>query len=65
MKKFICVALLIVAMASMLTACGKFTCDICQKEKSGKKHTEELLGEEIVYCDDCYKSLENIADAFR
>ena len=65
MKKLICVALLIIAMASMLTACGKFTCDICGKEKSGKKHTDELLGQEIVYCDDCHKGLSDLADAFK
>ena len=63
MKKLICVALLIIAMASMLTACGKFTCDMCGKEKSGKKHTDELLGQEIVYCDDCYNGLKDLADS--
>lgn len=63
MKRFISILLLVVVLATMLTACGKFTCDMCGEEKSGKKHEESMLGESIVICDDCYKALEDLAGA--
>jgi ribosome-binding protein aMBF1 (putative translation factor) len=52
-------------LASLLTACGKFECDFCGKEKSGKKHKEELMGKEVVICDECYKELEELADGLK
>ena len=64
MKKLICILLVVVMMATMLTACGKFKCDLCGEEKSGKKYTGEVLGEEVEYCKDCREDLEDIADAF-
>ena len=63
MKKLICVLMVVVIMATMLTACGKFTCDLCKEEKTGKKHETEVLGEEVVYCDDCYNSLKELGEA--
>lgn len=63
MKRLISILLLVVVLATMLTACGKFTCDMCGEEKSGKKHEESMLGESIVICDDCYKALEDLAGA--
>ena len=59
MKKFICSIIVVASLATMLLACGgeKFTCDLCQEEKSGKKHSEEAFGVKITYCDDCYKEL--------
>ena len=64
MKKIIVAILVVASLLATLTACGKFTCDICNEEKSGKKHEDEFLGEKIVVCDDCYEDLEDIADAF-
>ena len=64
MKKLICILLVVVMMATMLTACGKFKCDLCGEEKSGKKYTGEVLCEEVEYCKDCREDLEDIADAF-
>ena len=64
MKRLICVLMLVAIMATMLTACGKFKCDVCGEEKTGKKYERELLGEEIDICKDCYKELEELADAF-
>jgi len=64
MKKLICGLLLVVAMATMLTACGKFECDLCGKEKSGKKYESEVLGEEVIICKDCHEDLDNLAHAF-
>lgn len=63
MKRLISILLLVVVLATMLTACGKFTCDMCGEEKTGKKHEESMLGESIVICDDCYKALEDLAGA--
>ena len=54
-RKFLAVLLATVSILS-LTGCGKFTCDMCGEEKSGKKHEETLLGESITICDDCYKA---------
>lgn len=61
-RKFLAVLLATVSILS-LTGCGKFTCDMCGEEKSGKKHEETLLGESITICDDCYKALEEAADS--
>ena len=63
MKKLIGVIALAAIVVSMLAACGKFTCDICGEEKSGKKHEEEVFGMEVVYCDDCYDALNDLADS--
>ena len=61
MKRIICALLLVVVLATMLTACGKFECDMCGEEKSGKKYEEDFFGEEIVICKDCYEDLEELA----
>ena len=63
MKRVFGIVLLVALLVTMLVGCGKFKCDLCQKEKSGKKHNEEILGQEVVYCDDCYNGLKGIADA--
>ena len=62
MNKRIGIALLALAMAVLLTACGSFTCDICGKEKSGKRYKDEILGQEITYCKDCHENLEKLGD---
>ena len=63
MKKFFAIALLVIMMVSLLTACGKFECELCKEEKSGKKHKEEVLGQEVVICDECHDGLEALKDA--
>lgn len=60
MKKKILVALLSVVMAMSLMACGTFTCDLCGEEKSGKKHSSEILGQEITVCDDCVNGVTSM-----
>ena len=62
MKKLICVVLLIAMMATLLTACGVFECDICGESKFGAKHEETLFGETITYCQDCKEDLEELND---
>ena len=49
----------------MLTACGKFECEMCGKEKSGKKYKNEVLGEEVVMCEECYKELQALKDSLK
>ena len=62
MKRIIALVLVIASLAILLCACGKFECDLCGKEKSGKKYTDELLGEEITYCEDCKEDLEDLGN---
>lgn len=63
MKKRVVAILLTAVTLLSLTGCGKFSCDICGQEKSGKKHTETLFGQEYTICNDCYKVLENLEDS--
>ncbi len=60
MKRIISLAAMLITLAMLLCACGKFECDLCGEEKSGKKYTEELFGEKIVYCSDCKNELEDL-----
>lgn len=64
--RYLALALVVFTLAALLIGCAKpFTCDICREEKTGKKHTEKVLGQEIVYCDDCYKQLQKLGDLFQ
>ena len=51
--------LVIVALATLLTACGSFKCDLCGKESDGEKHEKD----DAVLCDDCYNSLNDLNNA--
>ncbi len=53
MKKFLSIMCVVVAMFA-LTACGKFTCDLCGEEKSGSGKKITIMGETGTLCDDCY-----------
>ena len=53
MKKFIAVVAVVIAMATLLTACGKFTCDVCEKESDCNKYKHEIAGEKVVLCESC------------
>ena len=61
MKKLIMLVAMVAVFSTLLCACGKFECDLCGKEKSGKKYKEELMGQEIIYCKDCHDELESLA----
>ena len=63
MKKLICLLLIVVVLATMLTACGSFTCDFCGEEGSGSGNTIKVLGEEGVLCDDCYDEWNSASSA--
>lgn len=63
MKKIIGIISLIALVAALLISCGgSFVCDMCEKERSGKKHTEEIFGEKLTICDECYASLKALGD---
>lgn len=51
-------------MLMSLTACGKFTCQLCGEEKSGRSYKETVLGEEIIICKDCHDDLEELREGF-
>lgn len=60
MKKMVRFAAMLMLLATLLCGCGKFTCDLCGEEKSGKKYTESIFGEEIEYCKECKEALESL-----
>lgn len=62
MKKILFTMLLVATLVLTLTSCGKFTCALCGEEKSGKRYTEEVLGQEVTYCKECHDSLEDLLD---
>lgn len=55
MKRILCLLLLAVMVATMLCACGKFTCSICKESKSGEQHNVKVNKRQLVLCEDCYK----------
>lgn len=63
MKQKISVMLLVMIATLSLTACGKFTCDLCGEEKSGKSYSMELLGEKVTICNDCYQGLKDFGNS--
>ena len=62
MKKIFAI-LLVVVLAMSMAACGKFTCDLCDEDKFGKKNTAEIFGQEIEYCNDCKEELEDFSNS--
>lgn len=67
MKKGMFLLLLVLVLALLgLSACGApFTCSFCEEEKTGKSYTEEFYGSELVICQDCYSTLETLADGLK
>ena len=68
MKKLVLLALTGIMAAGMLVSCGKFTCDLCEEDKVGKKYKEEVFGYEATICKDCHEAYaevkESLADLF-
>lgn len=62
MRKLLCILLIVVVLSSLLSGCniGYFTCDLCCEDTFGNMHREDVLGTEIVYCDECQKRLETL-----
>lgn len=63
MKKKITVLLLTMATVLSLTACGKFTCESCGEEKSGKSYKVSVLDQDMTVCGDCKKELDEAKNA--
>ena len=75
MKRFVCIALLMVMLITMLSACGVFKCDLCGKMIVGNKHdvrgkafsggtdalpeTAFLMNPFQEVCDDCVEYFED------
>ena len=66
MKKLIACLLLAALILTCFAACGKkdFTCDICGRTVREKPHKTEILGEEAVLCERCYKEIKEMRDGF-
>ena len=62
MKKVICGLVLAATLATALTGCGTFKCDFCNEEKSGKQYKDEILGQAVIYCKDCYEALKELGE---
>lgn len=60
MRKKISLLLTIVSLTFLLTACGKFTCELCGQEKSGKSYTAEFMGEKVTVCQDCHDEIKEL-----
>ena len=60
MKKILSLVAMLAILATMLCACGKFTCDFCEEEKTGKKYKVEFMGEEGVMCEECHEEYEEL-----
>ena len=65
-KRVMLIALAAVMLCMALAACSAepFKCGMCNKEKTGKQHKYEFIGQQMIICDDCYKSVKGIGDAF-
>lgn len=55
----ILIVLLVFAISLALSACGNktFKCGICNEEKTGKSYKSQVMGQEVIVCEDCYKEL--------
>ena len=62
-KKMIAVICLVIAMTTLLTACGKFKCDLCDKEFDRKEKSFYKTDEgKWNLCQDCYEKVEQLED---
>ena len=63
MKKIIALALVAVSLAATLASCGgKFVCDACGEEKTGKKSKVDFLGVSMTICSECKADYDEAMD---
>ena len=60
MKKIVSLIGILAVVASLLTTCGKFTCDGCGEEKTGSKKTLEAYGQKLTLCNECYGTIKSL-----
>ena len=60
MKRKISMLFVVVIAILTLTACGKFECDWCGKEKSGKAYTVSSWGEKSTICKECKNEMNEL-----
>ncbi len=65
MKRLIAMALLGATVLSFAACGGKFTCDECGEEKTGKKHTIEIAGEKGTMCAECYEENKELIEGLK
>jgi len=61
MKKIALTLAVLTLSTTLLAGCGKFTCALCNEEKSGKKYKSELA-EDAYICEDCHKEAEALKE---
>ena len=64
MKRVISLIVCFVLCLGLLCGCGKFECELCGEEKSGKKYEGEVMGRTVVYCQECKEQVDSIRDMF-
>jgi uncharacterized lipoprotein YehR (DUF1307 family) len=64
MKKIAILLALVCLVSVLLCGCGKFECELCGEEKSGKKYEGEVMGRTVVYCEECKEQVDSIRDMF-
>ena len=64
MKKVIAITLVTLTLGASLASCGKFECDVCQKEASGKPHTVNYMGRTLDLCDECNEEYEEAVELY-
>ena len=64
MKKVIAIALVTLTLGASLASCGKFECDACHQESSGKPHSITYMGKKMEICDDCNAEYQEVIAAY-
>lgn len=64
MKKRFLMLIVTLLSALLLTGCGKFTCDLCGQERTGKKYKTEVLSHEVTICKECHDNIESLFGIF-
>ena len=64
MKRKVLLLLVIVIAMLNFTACGRFECDFCGEEKSGKAYAASVWGEEVTICKECKDEIKELQSVF-
>lgn len=64
MKRKVVMLLVVVLTMLTLTACGRFECDLCGAEKSGRSYAASVWGEEVTICKECRDDIKELQSIF-